>query len=141
MQRILILHPKSTELDEVEALAAMLRQHPDLPKLVPGGHTWDVTTGRDSFLAFEEKYGKPVNWGRWFSQITGTVTPFGAEPTFHIFIVAPESYVGKATKDIVAAALQKGRIVLRLTPDQELKRVTKVVAVDPTNFKRGWIVA
>jgi hypothetical protein len=141
MQRILILHPKSTEPDEVDALIPLVREHPDLPKLIPGGHTWDVTTARESFQAFEKKYGKPVNWGRWFSLITGVTATFGTDPTFHIFVIAPESYVGKATKDIVTAALQKGRIVLRLAPDTTLKKVTKVVAVDPENFKRGWIVA
>lgn len=141
MKRVLILHPKNTEPDVVESLVPLVTAHPDMPKLLPGGHTWDVMTARQSFLDFEKKYGRPVNWKRWFDQITGTTAAFGMEPIFHVFVVAPESYVGKATKDIVAQALSKGRTVLRLTPDQTLQKVTKVVAVDPGNFQRGWVVA
>lgn len=142
MKRVLVLHPKSSEPDEVEMLGSRLANHVDLHKAFPTEPLWEVTTARSSFMAFEKKYGTPVNWRRWFDLVTGNTAPFGlAEPTFHVFIVAPESVVGKATKDIVEMALRKGRVVLRLTPDQTLEKVTKVVAIDPQNFKRGWVVA
>lgn len=131
--QVLICHPKDIEPDELNQLVSQVHE---------AGHFNGaaLVTARDSFLAFEQKHGKPVNWRRWFDEITGLLPGFSSTPRFAAFVVGPTAMIGKATKDIVGEALRKGRPVYRLK-DASLVRVTKVVVLDPENFKHGWVIA
>jgi hypothetical protein len=136
--KIFIANAKEAEPHEIDKAveivkaSALMGEHPAAV---------DVTTAREEYLAFEAKYGKPVNWQKWFDHVTGPMTTFSATPRFPC-IVVPSSTIGKATKDIVGTALRKGLIhVYRITPDGEVKRVSKVTCLDPENFKHGWVVS
>jgi hypothetical protein len=132
---VLVCHPKDIEEAELVVLVASVKAsslvQPDEP----------IVTARDSFLEFEKKHGKPVNWKRWFDHITGSLTTFGTEPRFRLFVIGPTSMVGKATKDIVGEALRKNRPVFRMKPGGAFTKATKVVVLDPENYKHGWVVA
>ena len=132
---VFIAHPKTIEQDELSALVDRIATS----DVFPAGTTF--VAARDSFLAFEKKHGKPVNWKRWFDYITGLQPGFSAKPVFDAFVVAPSSLVGKATKDIIGEALRRSRPVYRMTPDETVVKATKVVTLDESNFKTGWVVA
>lgn len=141
MKNVIILHPKQLGDEEVCALRDHLifdsRPLPD----VAADEEIVYFTARDVFLEFEQKYGKPVNWDRWRTYLLAMTETFGTEPRYHVFVVAPESVVGRATAEIVRDALRHRRLVLRLTPDGVLVKATKVTDLDPDNFTRGWVVS
>jgi vancomycin resistance protein YoaR len=134
--RIFFAHPKDCEAEAIDAALAHIMNDTALPD-----SNATITSARDSFLDFEAKYGKPVNWKRWFEHVLGNITSFGANPRFDAFVVGPESTVGKATKDTIVEALRRNRAIYRMTPDGKVIKATKVVCLDAENYKHGWVVA
>jgi hypothetical protein len=132
---IFIAHPKEIEQDEIDGLVALVGASTLVtPESI-------VVPARESFLDYEKKHGKPVNWKRWFDHITGMQGGFSRDAVFDAFVVGPSSIVGKATQDIANTALRRGRALYRVTPEQQIVKANKVTCLDPHNYAHGWVVS
>lgn len=130
--RVVVLHPKSIADSALEAYQREIEMVLTGYKMKSGEIAQPkVFLARDHFIAFKKKYGSPVNWQRWEEMLV-------ADP-FDVYLIGPEPFMGRATKDIALRALRAGKAVYYLDPDRVFQRVRGVSAVDPHDFVRGWI--
>lgn len=142
IRRVLICHARHVEDDVLANMVNTTKRLLSAQKLQDGSVVAPaIVTARDSFIKWHEKRSGPANYNGWIGWITGTTTPFGAEPRFHVFLV-PQPRIGKATAQIVETALRLGRVVVCLTDNADgILRVRRVVRLDEHDFQTGWVVA
>lgn len=97
-----------------------------------------VTTGLDDYTAAFTACG---SWNAWTSRVAAGVDAITRKPLYDVIVVAPDSRIGAATKDIVLGALSIGKPVLLWTKDtKKLQKVRGVEQLDKRDFKTGWKV-
>lgn len=130
--RVMILHPKSIEDRSLDNFKAEVEMVLTGYKMRSGEIAQPkVFLARDHFGAWKKKYGTPVNWRRWMEALS--------TDTFDVFVIGPEAYMGRATKDIVALVLRAGKSVYYLDADRVFHKVKGTTCVDAQDFQSGWI--
>ena len=131
--RVFLAHPKRWEDQHInewrDALAAMLKADDIDAEVVPG---------RDDFNLYMASEGTFSAWAKSVVERQDLVTRervYGA-------IVATTKGIGKATADIIGAAISAGVPVLLMEPvgsnQFQLGKVTQLVVVNERDFINGW---
>lgn len=130
--RVMILHPKSMEDTALDRFKRELEMVLTGYKMKSGEVAQPkLFLARDHFDAFRKKYGSPVNWRRWMEML--------ATDSFDVFVIGPDAYMGRATKDIVALALRANKSVYYLDADRVFHKVKGTTCVDSQDYQSGWI--
>ena len=128
--RVFLAHPKAWTDAQIDAKVAEVRA------ALPAA---EVISGRDSFAATAHGSG---SWSAWATEV-GSGTDANGDPTFDLILV-PDVFCGKATAQIVDAALRSSRevIALKIARDIYGKVVRSdwfpVVAVQIDEETYGW---
>ena len=123
MKRIFLASAKDEAPDKV----AEWKQ--EVEALVPG------VTVVDGLTDWQENFSRCGGWNGWADDVATGRDLYG-RPRYDA-ILCPRESVGKATMQIVEAALRVGKPVL-LGGAQGVQRVIGVVQSDPTSWKAGW---
>lgn len=123
MMRILIAHAKGEDANIVEGLVR------DAQEAVPGA---EVIKASDEW---KRTFSSAGGWGPWTRQV-GAGRDLNGSPTYDVYI-CPREYVGKATAQIVEAALSAGRRVI-FGSGGDFSRVTSIIEEDSQSWVAGW---
>ena len=121
--RILIAHAKGEDETTVEGLVQ------DAKEAVPGA---EVITASDEW---KRTFASAGGWGPWAQQV-GAGRDLNGAPTYDVYI-CPREYVGKATAQIVEAALAAGRRVI-FGCGGDFSPVTSIIEEDSQSWVSGW---
>ena len=136
--RIFLAHPKSFNDEEIDLWTQTVKEqfrgeYPDL----------EVVTGRDDYFQNAPTAG---TWKAWAQDVVTRIDSTTRDPWFDV-IVSPTSYVGGATRLIVAYALSANRPVLLVTENQndtgtriEIERVRELIEIDSKDYNKGWML-
>ena len=124
MKRIFLATAKDESPDKVAEWKA------ELTTLIPGV---DVVDGLTDWHANFSRCG---GWNGWAEDVA-TGRDINGRPRYDA-ILCPRESVGKATAQIVDAALSAGKPVLLLRRDGSVAQVAGVTVVDPESWKAGW---
>lgn len=134
--KVFLAHPKDQE--DIESLKAQVIQ--TLTPLLPPDAALEVTLARDSFLAWEQLRGKPVNWKAWQEYVTGTTSAIGGAARYQYFVVTPSDRVGRGTADLVSLALKR-RIPVLVWNGEALSQVRTVYCANAKDWKGGYMLS
>lgn len=139
MKRIFLAHPISVQEERLNELKVEVAKAIVAANLT-GGEEFDLVLGRDDHAA---RFALEGGWQGWIHSVAeGVYTSLaGVEPRFHGYVVAPSQAVGKATAEILQKAMRRGKLVVYLSEQGELKRVSRVMQVDREDFRAGWIAS
>jgi hypothetical protein len=124
MKRIFLASAKDESADKV----AEWKQ--EIEAQVPG------VTVVDGLSDWNENFARCGGWNGWAEDVA-TGRDLNGRPRYDA-ILCPRESVGKATMQIVEAALRVGKPVLLGDAVRGTKRVVGVVQSDPTSWKAGW---
>jgi len=129
---VFFAHSKSVTVETLDMQAAALRKWPWHEMGVEGTDV-NVTMGRDSYMDFVKDKGlrgSPSNvvYPAWCK--------FAGE--FYDVYVTAETILGKATADILRAALARGVLVFAWLADSSVARVTEIRDRKTDEWKSGW---
>jgi hypothetical protein len=132
--RVFVAHRKDDALD-LGALKAEIQQALDAE--AKGRRTVKVTLGREDYLARSSSLG---SWAAWIRDVATGLDYVTREPRFHAYVV-PDERIGKATAEIIGAALNLRKPVLRWLGDGAFRPISLVQKVAPRDFKSGWQIS
>jgi hypothetical protein len=92
----------------------------------------------DGVEDWTENFHRCGGWNGW-AQDVATGRDINGRHRFDI-IVCPHIVVGKATAQIVDAALRMTKPVFHVRRDGEVARVVTVAQEDPESWKAGWVL-
>lgn len=137
--RVFVAHPKSLPDEEVPQLAEDVRRAATGFKLRDGSVAAPVvTTARDYFKEWSDKYGFPINWAAYTESVVGYVTAFSRDPKFHMLVIGPTGVVGAATARMYEVG--RTRPWFYLNTEKKLVRIVGINRVQDMNQKTGWVV-
>lgn len=123
MKRIFLASAKDESADKVAEWKA------EVEAAIPG------VTVVDGLTDWNENFSRCGGWNGWADDVATGRDLYG-RPRYDA-ILCPRESVGKATMQIVQAALRCGKPVL-LGGAHGAQRVIGVVQSDPTSWKSGW---
>lgn len=123
MKRLFLAAAKDESPDKVAEWKA------EIAAQVPGA------TIVDGLTDWTENFARCGGWNGWAEDVAGGRDLYG-RPRYDA-IICPRESVGKATMQIVEAALRNGKPVL-LAGVSGVRRVIGTVQSDPTSWKAGW---
>ncbi len=129
--RFFIAHPKSYSEEEIARLTGAVRAHMQMKQ--PGVEIV-LGSGRDDHAAHFNRLG---SWDAWAADVAVGIFFESREPRYHGFVV-PEGPLGKATAQILHAALQAGKPVWIW--DGVSLRIAGEIRQVGTDFKNGWVI-
>lgn len=117
--RLFLAHPKNLSDEEIDALRDSVRGA--VAYALPDRDV-EVTTGRDDYATTFRRCG---TWTAWAKNVATGVEYGTGLPRYHAIVVAPVSAVGKATGEILRAAMSAHKPVF-LFQGETLSRVQRL---------------
>jgi hypothetical protein len=108
-RRILFCHPKSWDDAQIEEGVRRLRE---VAARVLPGYEVEITSGRD---AYNQHFARCGGWGGWTYAMATETRYQDGQPLFHTYAV-PDLAMGRATAELIGAALKIGKRVVSLRP-------------------------
>lgn len=126
MTRVFFAHRKNEDRFSIEeALEAAAHLLGPDTHIVSGVRDW------------EDHFGRCGGWTGWTRDVAQGVDYLTRAPRYDAFIV-PDADIGKATRDIVAFALDVKKPVLYWQPGGVASRVVGVAPNESGDWKAGW---
>jgi len=121
--RIFIAHAKGEDPDAVDELVRDAHEASPGAEVVKASEEWKRT------------FASAGGWAPWAQQV-GSGRDVNGQPTYDVY-VCPREYVGKATAQIVEAALAVGRKVIFGTGG-DFSSVVSIIEEDSQSWVAGW---